>query len=781
MNVETDTPETYRSGDGLLMVARPDLVRRLESATRRPLTTVIAPAGYGKTTLLRQWQDQCDRDNTYLDADEANRRLVEDGERLPQVVIIDDSHHLSQDALDAVMRLISSASHHVVLAGRHRPGSQLGSLAAAGLVSTIGVDELAFTAAEVAALLDPDRVGTQSADVDELRDFGGWGALLRIHREYARDDAVGEFVSWYGDFFDDQVLGELPEADREFLSTLAFLEDVTAPEAAQVTGLADSARRMARLQNAGLPLRWRHPAMDMHPMLRHHLLARVHLADPEHASRLAGRAARALEQRGQDLAASALAYEWGVPEQAAHIVRRRFFHLLYTRPLALMEHLDRIRLALPDWEATMMLATVVAALGQSAPEVALRTIQRQLPGNPDEITRVRVAAHQLLLARQCCYLDIDLGEVRRLAGEVSAGRLENAEGTPELALFRLEYGVYLMHNGECAPAQEWLVAAMTAARLTNLPAVVTQGFAAQAWLAARDGATETTHRLADLAETMRAQYDLVPECTHLAWLAKATNHLDRGEIDQCRACLAKYRRGSNFPRADTMALAVHLDGFIRYATGDPSAVSVVRGFLADSPKMTGFHEYLVLLALSACLGTVGRVDEMDAVIARLRKIHRPAYGILDLFNGYLLNAESRPEAALELLQEMARGNHGRPKEQLHVLTQLSVAAAQLGHEKLAEGTLVQADELAARLGLNPPGAVHLHTLETPERTFEVSLTDAEAKVLRHLADGLKVGDMAEKMFVSPNTVKTHLRKVYRKLEVNSKQSALDRARVLRLL
>lgn len=282
-------------------------------------------------------------------------------------------------------------------------------------MSTIGVDELAFSSAEVAALIDGDRAGTGATDQGNLRDFGGWAALLRIHREYARDDAVGEFASWYGDFFDDQVLGELPEADREFLSTLAFLEDVTAPEAAQVTGLPDSARRMARLQNAGLPLRWRHPAMDIHPMLRRHLLARVHHADPEHASRLAGRAARVLEQRGQDLAAIALAYEWGIPEQAADILRRRFFHLLCTQPLALMEHLDRIRLAFADWEATMMLATVVAALGQSAPEVALRTIQRQLPGDPDETTRVRVAAHRLLLARQCSYADIDLAEVRRLA------------------------------------------------------------------------------------------------------------------------------------------------------------------------------------------------------------------------------------------------------------------------------------------------------------------------------------------------------------------------------
>ncbi|HEY6706243.1 MAG TPA: hypothetical protein VJB61_01455, partial [Actinomycetota bacterium] len=37
------------------IVARPGLVERLLAAGSVPLLSVVAPAGYGKTTLLAQW------------------------------------------------------------------------------------------------------------------------------------------------------------------------------------------------------------------------------------------------------------------------------------------------------------------------------------------------------------------------------------------------------------------------------------------------------------------------------------------------------------------------------------------------------------------------------------------------------------------------------------------------------------------------------------------------------------------------------------------------------
>jgi LuxR family maltose regulon positive regulatory protein len=60
------------------------------------------------------------------------------------------------------------------------------------------------------------------------------------------------------------------------------------------------------------------------------------------------------------------------------------------------------------------------------------------------------------------------------------------------------------------------------------------------------------------------------------------------------------------------------------------------------------------------------------------------------------------------------------------------------------------------------------------------LTPAEERVLFYLASNLTVAELARQLGVSPNTVKTQLKGVYRKLEVNSREAATERARALGL-
>jgi LuxR family maltose regulon positive regulatory protein len=61
------------------------------------------------------------------------------------------------------------------------------------------------------------------------------------------------------------------------------------------------------------------------------------------------------------------------------------------------------------------------------------------------------------------------------------------------------------------------------------------------------------------------------------------------------------------------------------------------------------------------------------------------------------------------------------------------------------------------------------------------LTERELIVLRYLPTMLKAGEIAADLFVSINTVKAHLRSIYRKLDVTSRRAAVDRARELNLL
>jgi LuxR family maltose regulon positive regulatory protein len=60
------------------------------------------------------------------------------------------------------------------------------------------------------------------------------------------------------------------------------------------------------------------------------------------------------------------------------------------------------------------------------------------------------------------------------------------------------------------------------------------------------------------------------------------------------------------------------------------------------------------------------------------------------------------------------------------------------------------------------------------------LTDRELMVLEHLATMSSNAEMAAEMYVSVNTIKAHLKSLYRKLEVSSRRGAVHRARELNL-
>jgi LuxR family maltose regulon positive regulatory protein len=61
------------------------------------------------------------------------------------------------------------------------------------------------------------------------------------------------------------------------------------------------------------------------------------------------------------------------------------------------------------------------------------------------------------------------------------------------------------------------------------------------------------------------------------------------------------------------------------------------------------------------------------------------------------------------------------------------------------------------------------------------LSEAELRVVRYLPGNLRAPEIAAELFVSPNTVRTHIRHIYAKLDAHSRKEAVERARELGLL
>jgi len=136
----------------------------------------------------------------------------------------------------------------------------------------------------------------------------------------------------------------------------------------------------------------------------------------------------------------------------------------------------------------------------------------------------------------------------------------------------------------------------------------------------------------------------------------------------------------------------------------------------------------------------------------------------------------RDEAAALLALERCF-DVAEPRGQGGVLLSYGASMRSLLRRAIARGTSHRAlaDELLATLDRESgSGGGEIRPLLEP-------LSGRELAVLRFLPTMLSNAEIASEMFVSPNTVKTHLKHVYRKLDVADRRQAVRRGRELRLL
>ena len=170
----------------------------------------------------------------------------------------------------------------------------------------------------------------------------------------------------------------------------------------------------------------------------------------------------------------------------------------------------------------------------------------------------------------------------------------------------------------------------------------------------------------------------------------------------------------------------------------------------------------------------------------------PQSSLANLAAGAVLAARGHLRAArdeLEQALQMRRKSPGlSPWPRLEALLRLAPVLDGLGDRA---GSMALLGEARLLLDSLPDGAdAQLARLERLERRLAARprpvvsgepLTEREREVLRMLQGTLSLRDIGRELYLSPNTVKTHTRTLYRKLDVSDRQEAVARGRELGLL
>lgn len=290
------------------LLPRTRLTEKLDEGLQCKLTTIAAPAGYGKTTLLSEWARRRNRAAAWLSLDALDNdpvafwayfigalQVLQPGlgadsldalysDAHPPIeqalaplinelaaisvdfsLVLDDYHVIEHAAIHSSLSFFLDrmpATLHLYITGRRQPPLRLTRLRAEGEILEIRLDEMRFTTEECLAVCQNSGVSTLSREemVALAQEADGWIAGLRLVQlayaeadvpAFGRDRRSGVY-RYLAEYISTEVLEREPDETRAFLLQTSIVDKFSPSVCDAVTGRTDSADRIEHLAGSGL-------------------------------------------------------------------------------------------------------------------------------------------------------------------------------------------------------------------------------------------------------------------------------------------------------------------------------------------------------------------------------------------------------------------------------------------------------------------------------------------------------------------------------------------------
>lgn len=748
-----------------------------------------------------------------------------------RVRVVVDGYDVVSDAVGRDLDFLLRHSGHrlqLVLLTRSDPMMPLYRYRLDDSIVELRMRELAFTDDEAARLYASAGVELEKSSVVALNQrTEGWPVGLRfasamLQERADTDAAVAEVVGDTGNIAEYLVAEVLdvqrPEIRRLLLRT--SIPDMVHPGLDVALGGAATAHTLSLLtrENAFVDQVPGHPGCyRYHPFFRDLLRATLAYEDPQELDRLQHVAAAWFADRGDmgesvrhlaaidawDEAAGQVVADQGVGDLLVHgpsgAVRTRLMDMP-TATAGPAAALVRTALSLAQGDtdgAAGDLARAQQALGPA----------RTATGADAEMV---LSVLEALRARN----DDDPGVAARLA-ERAAETLASSSGVrmpPDPSLVGLigtSRGIAAIRLGALAVAESHFEVVAAAATVDSVLAAEADGFLALlACLGGRlSHAAATANRALAAVERIGLPVETRPAAASVALAWVAVEHCDLPAAVGHATLAGKGHFLGGDPVSRTVLTLVR--SRIETARGHlPRALAIMQSAIAEAPT-DGWSADLLHLEAARVALTGGKPGAAAEHLAQVTDRDEPAAVLVEAqvasargdapdLDGPLTNLQGAPALHVQVgglltaaSVHLRKGSVDRARAAVDRALRLAAGESlrRSFHDADPEVRRLLLDDtglLARHPWLRPgerapaPGASRSRPRKDPAPVLE-ELTPRELEVLGHLAELLTTQEIADVLFVSVNTIRTHVRSILRKLGVPRRNAAIRRARELDLI